>query len=136
MCFTRNFTSDMFNDLFHLLNTKYGVKVKACRLCISVWTYRLLSRIGDLSKFLWYSVKHFLTCKIEYMNPSCFHALINFCKASIHMFHTDKINFLGICSVEQVSEIVEFQIDYSLSCNFEFFKFMYLSSICCFSSNI
>ena len=36
---------------------KYGIKVKTCSLCTSVWKYRLLSRIGDLSKFYWYLVK-------------------------------------------------------------------------------
>ena len=47
MCFTCNFITDMFYELFYLLNTKYGIKVETCHLCTSEWTYRLLSRIGD-----------------------------------------------------------------------------------------
>ena len=54
------------------------------------------------------------------MNPSCFPVLqLIFTKASIHMFHTDKINLLGVQQVKQISEIVEFlsdaYFDYSLS---------------------
>ena len=58
-CFTSNFMADIFYELYNLLDTKYGIKVKTCCLCTSVWTYRLLSRIGDLSKFYWYLIKHF-----------------------------------------------------------------------------
>ena len=53
MCFTCNFTAGMFYELFYLLDTKYGIKVKTCSLCTSVSVYHLLSRIGELSKFYW-----------------------------------------------------------------------------------
>ena len=59
MCFISNFTSDMFYELFYLLDTKYGIKVKTYRFCMSVWTNHLLSRIGDLSKFYWYMIVFF-----------------------------------------------------------------------------
>ena len=52
MCFTCNFTADMFYELFYLRDTKYGIKTKTCSLCTSIWTYHLLLRIGDLSKIL------------------------------------------------------------------------------------
>ena len=51
MCFTCNFMADMFYEFFYILDTNYGIKVKTCSLCTSVWVYHLLSRIGNLSKF-------------------------------------------------------------------------------------
>ena len=114
--------TDMFYELFHSLNTKYGVRVKTCSLCTFVWTYCSLSRIGELSKFYWYLVTRFPTCT-EY-EPELFPCItINFCKVSIRMFHISKINLLGVQQVKQVSEIVEFLLaayfDYSLSCNLD-----------------
>ena len=122
--FTSNFTSDMFYELFYLLDTKHGIKVKTCSLCTSARTYRLLSRIGDLSKFYWYLIKHFSTCTIEY-EPELFPCITLLYKNTVGMFHTGKINLLGIRCAEQVSEIVEFLLtiyfEYSLSCNFNNF---------------
>ena len=121
MCFTCNFTADMF----YLLDTKYGIKVKTCSLCTSVWVYHLLSRIGELSKFYWYLVKRFSTCTIEY-EPELFPCITLLYKnTTVRIFHTGKINLLGVKQVEQVSEIVEIlsdaYFDCSLSCNFDNF---------------
>ena len=62
------------------------------------------------------------------MNPSCFHVLQLTHEASIRIFHTGKINLLGVKQVKQVkqvSKIVEFlsdtYFDYTLSCNFDNF---------------
>ena len=71
MCFTCNFTADMFYELFYLLDTKYGIKVVTCSLCTSVWTYHLLSRIGDLSKFYWCLVKRLFSVEYEPKLFSC-----------------------------------------------------------------
>ena len=106
MCFTCNFTADMFYELFYLL-TKYGIKVKSCNLCTSVLTYHLLSRIGNLRKFYWYLVKRFSTYTIEY-EPELFPCITLLYKnTTVRKFHTGKINLLGVKQVKQVSEIVE-----------------------------
>ena len=123
MCFTCNFTADMFYELFYLLDTKYGIKVKTCSLCTSVWVYHLLSRIGDLSKFYRYLVKHFPS--VEY-KPELFVCITLLYKnTTVHIFHTGKINLSGVKQVEQVSEIVEFlsdaYFDCLVSCNFDNF---------------
>ena len=125
MCLTSNFTSDMFYELFYLLDTKYGIKVKTCSLCTSVWTYHLLSRIGNLSKFYWYLIKCFSSVEYE---PELFLCItLLYRNTTVHIFHMGKINLLGVKQVEQVSEIVEFlsntYFDYSLSCNFIIFKY-------------
>ena len=125
MCFTCNFTADMFYELFYLLDAKYDIKVKTCSLCTSVWTYHLLSRIGDLSKFYWYLVKRFSTCTIEY-EPELFPCITLLYKnTTVRIFHTGKINLLGVKQVKQVSEIVDFlsdaYFDYLLSRNFDNF---------------
>ena len=65
MCFTCNFTINLVYELFYLLNTKYGIKVKTCSLCTSVWSYHLLWRIGELSKFYGYLIKRFSTVEYE-----------------------------------------------------------------------
>ena len=127
MCFTCNFTADMFYNLFYLLDTKYGIKVKTCSLCTSVWTYHILSRIGELSKFYWYLVKRFSS--VEY-KPELFPRITLLYKnTTVRIFHTGKTNLLGVRQVKQVSEIVETltdaYFDYSLSCNFDIFKYMY-----------
>ncbi len=123
MCFTCNFTSNLFHELFYLLNIKYGIKVKTCHLCTSVWSYHFLSRIGDLSKFYWYLRKRFSTVEYE---PELFPCItMNFCNASIRMFHTGKVVLMGVRCVEQASDIVQFlsnvYFDYSLLCNFDNF---------------
>ena len=90
MCFTCSFASDMFYELFHLHNTKYGIKVKTCSLCTSVWTNRLLSRIGNLNKLYWYLIKRFSTCTIEY-EPELFPCITLLYKnTTVRMFHTGK----------------------------------------------
>ena len=129
ICFTCNFTADMFYGLFYLLDAKYGIKVKTCSLCMSVWVYHLMSRIGDLSKFYWYLVKCFSTCTIEY-EPELFPCITLLCKnTTVCIFHMGKINLLGVKQVKQVSEIVEIlsdtYFDYLLSCNFYNFKQIY-----------
>ena len=102
----------MFYELFYLLDTKY---VAYIRLYGDIF---LLSRIGEFSKFYWYLVKCFPTCTIEYETELFPCIIINFYKASVRIFHTGKINLLG---VKQVSKIVEFlsdaHFDYTLSCN-------------------
>ena len=115
----------MFYEIFYLLDTKYGIKVNAYSLCTSVWTYRLLSRIGNLSKFYWYLIKRFSTCITTY-EPELFPCITLLYKnTTVRIFHTGKINLLEIRFVEQVSEIVEFlstiYFEYSLSCNFDNF---------------
>ena len=101
------------------------MKVKTCSLCTSVWTYHILSRIGDLSKFYWCLIKCFYTCTIEY-EPELFPCITLLYKnTTVRIFHTGKINLLGVKQAEQVSEIVEFlsdaYFDYSLLCNFNNF---------------
>ena len=90
---------------------------------MSVWVYHLLSRIGDLSKFYWYLVKHFFSVEYE---PKLFPCITLLYKnTTVHIFHTDKINLLGVKQVKQVSEIVDFlsdaHFDYSFSYNFDNF---------------
>ena len=113
----------MFYELFYLLDTKYGIIVKTCSLCMSVWTYHLLLRIGELSKFYWYLEKHFFSVEYEPELFSCITLLYK--NTTVHIFHTCKINLLGIHYVENVFEIVEIlsdaYFDYSLSCNFDNF---------------
>ena len=123
MCFTCNFTINLFYELFYLLNTKYGIKVKTCSLCTSVWSYHLLSRIGELSKFYGYLIKRFFTVEYE---PELFPCItLSYKNTTIRLFHTGKVVLLGVRCVEQVSEIVQFlsdaYFDYSLSCNFDNF---------------
>ena len=92
MCFTCIFTADVFYELFYLLDTKYGIKVKTCSLCTSVWTYNILSRIGEVSKFYWYLVKHFPNVEYE---PELFPCITLLYKnTTVHIFHTGKINLL------------------------------------------
>ena len=124
MCFTCNFTADMYYELFYLLDTKYGIKVKTCSLCTSVWTYHLLSRIGDLSKFYWYLVKCFPSVEYE---PELFPCITLLYKNTIvRIFQMGKFNLLG---VKQVSEIVEFlsdtYFDYHPLVILIIFKYMY-----------
>ena len=90
-----------------------SIVLKTCSLCKSVWTYH------------WYLVKRFSTCLIEY-KPELFPCITLLYKNTIvRIFHTGKINLLGVKQVEQVSEIVEIlsdaYFDYSLSCNFDNF---------------
>ena len=60
MCFTKGVIN--FFGLFDLLSTKYGLVVKSCRLCATVWSLKLMSRLGELSKFYTYC----------HMNLNCF----------------------------------------------------------------
>ena len=84
------------------------MKVKTCRLCTSVWTYHLLSRIGELSKFYAYIIKRFPTVEYE---PELFPCItLSFKSTLIRMFHTGKVILLGVRHVEQVSEIIKFFI--------------------------
>lgn len=125
MCFTSNFSQQDFYDLFFLLCNKYGIEVKLCKLCTSVWTWELLSRIGNVHKFYLYCKSVQPTLSYEY-EPELFPCLtISFNSKVARVFHTGKVVFLGI---RHVSEIVgplnllsELFFDYSLSCNLENF---------------
>jgi hypothetical protein len=130
MCFTSNFSVHKFQKLFFLLERKYGVKVRRCTLCTTVWTYSLLSKIGDLGSFYSYMLTKHKNLEIEF-NPELFPCLTLVVKNPNHhptfvrIFHTGKVVLLGVRCVQQVANSVLFLsdlfFDFSLDCNLENF---------------
>ena len=76
-----------------------------------------------MSKLYWYLEKRFFS--VEY-KPELFPCVtLLFKNTTVRIFHTGKINLLGVKQVKQVSEIVDLlsdaHFDYSLSCNVDNF---------------
>lgn len=130
MCFTCNFSSKKFAILFNLLNKKYGVHVDACKLCTSVWTYSLLSKIGDLSKLFHFISSQHPTLQLDF-SPELFPCISFVLKKdklsalTARVFHTGKVVLLGVRCSTQLNCAVEFIEDlffgFSLSNSFDNF---------------
>jgi hypothetical protein len=112
MCFTSNFSNTDFLYLFALLRKKYGVGVKLCALCTTVWKYSNV-RVGDLNRFYNFlsmqfpnlemdlTVEIFPCITLVYVKPSL--------KATtLRVFHTGKVILLGVTSSNQLSCVVDF----------------------------
>jgi hypothetical protein len=125
MCFTSNCSLVMLKYLFVLVGKKCRIRVKTCSLCTTVWTFSLLSKIGELGKF--YS--HILTVHPNLQtdfNPELFPCItIEFEDGYLRVFHTGKVVLLGIKSTEQLTSAVDFLsnlfFDFTLCNDFENF---------------
>jgi hypothetical protein len=122
MCFTSNCSPVMLMYLFNVLARKYGIIVKTCRLCTTVWSYCLLSKIGDLGKFYMHVLTFYPELKIDF-NPEVFPCLtIHFGESHLRVFHTGKVVLLGIKCTAQLTSAVDLMSDlffgYSLSKDF------------------
>ena len=122
MCFTSNICLNEMYDLFLLLSKEYGIDVKTCFLCTTVWTFSLLSKIGDMGKFYKHCVSQHPKLSISY-EPELFQCVTMVVeKATIRIFHTGKVIILGIQHVNQLtcpySVITSIFFDYSITCNF------------------
>jgi hypothetical protein len=108
MCFTCNFSVDHFHHLFSLLKVKYGLTIKQCSMCTSVWSYSHWGKIGNLAAFYNFMYKECTLYPVFY-HPELFACVTILLKAhhcTVRVFHTGNVVLLGIRSSKQVESVV------------------------------
>ena len=121
------FSSDMlnFSHAFYVLYKKYGIEVISRKLCTSVWCFRLLSQILNMSNFYDHCLlanPHLLYSFEPELFPCI--SISNFANCSVVMrvFKTGKVIILGVRHVREIVEplamLSSMFFDYSLSVDF------------------